>query len=299
MSLPSRSSLFAERVCGMLATRVAALGRGTRAPVDADATFLVAHYNAPEFLAACLGTVRRFHPGSRIVVSDSTSSRQAYLDARSECRRHGAELHTLAGAYSHPWLIEYLLRQARTPLAVFLDQDCLLLGPLGPLFDRMGSSVLLAGPRDEMFLTHRNVISLRPDLWRGRLRYYPRYVHASLMATRPAEILKQFGKRPFTWTSALGQNPLESYYGLSERLQLTQPEALCLLESVHTGYGLGMLYLLDGKPLAYHNWYSGRVSQGQATIDGVNADWLRAEARRFLRDWASGTVDFDVAAPSP
>jgi hypothetical protein len=263
-----------------------------------DITFLIPHFNSPEFLSLTVQSVRRFHGDCRILVADSTSSRRAYAEARRECARHSAEMCALLGKHSHTGLLNWLMRHASTSYAVVLDQDCILLDSLDKLLERMGSSVLLAGPRDEMILTHPNLRGVRPDLFDSPLRRYPEFVHASLMATRPRIIRRRYGRYPFSWDRSLGERAYENYYGLSRRLSDAGPENILMLESRHTGYGLGMVYLLDGHPIAYHNWYSGRISKVKTTIDGVDVRWLRAEMDRFLADYRNGRLELSSGAIS-
>src|SRR5205823_4687350 len=60
---------------------------------DAALTFLIAHFNAPEFLEVCLHAIRKFHAGSRIVVADATSDWKTYRAAKKVCAQFSAEMH--------------------------------------------------------------------------------------------------------------------------------------------------------------------------------------------------------------
>src|SRR5947208_3203008 len=104
---------------------------------DAAVTFLIAHFNCPEFLAATLHAIRKFHANSRIVVADATSDWKMYRLAKKECAKAGAEMHPLAIQHRHSGILNYLFRQARSDIAVFLDQDCILLGRLDPLIEKV------------------------------------------------------------------------------------------------------------------------------------------------------------------
>jgi hypothetical protein len=95
------------------------------------------HHNSAEFVDACLHAVRRHHADSRIIIADCASLRDQYVGARRACERHKAELRTGWLRDGHTGQLEYLLGLADTEVAVFLDQDCVLLRPLTPLFDHL------------------------------------------------------------------------------------------------------------------------------------------------------------------
>jgi glycosyltransferase involved in cell wall biosynthesis len=261
-------------------------------------TFLIPHHNAAEFLEVALHAVRRNHPDSQIVVADSTSAAEQYLAAKSACRRFDAELIHFFFRHGHAAQLNFLMRRARADVAVFLDQDCVLLSPLTPLFGELQRGKLLIGPRDEMRLTHPNLARQYPGLVNENLRHAPAFVHASLMITEPSRILDLFGRQPFYWNKQWNAEPVERpfqverYYGLCERLRRLQPDSLLLLDSRHAGYGLGMVYLYGGTAVAYHHWYSGRVYKLRGKIDAVlDTDWLRAEATRFIQDYWQSRVE--------
>ena len=72
--------------------------------------------------------------------------RPEFYAAKSVCSRHGAELHPLLNFHRHTGLLNYMFRKITTPLAVYLDQDCVLLDPLDPLLQKMAEGILLTGP---------------------------------------------------------------------------------------------------------------------------------------------------------
>lgn len=260
---------------------------------SAEPVFLIPHFNAAEFLSVTLHAVRRHHPQSRIIVADSTSAWEQYQGAKRACERFGAELRALPWGFRHTALLNYLLGQAQGTRAVFLDQDCVPLGSLSPLLHKLSDDILLIGPRDRMVVEHPRFCLKYPH-WAGvAMRDYPDYIHASLMVVDTARVRTLFGSAPFTWSRDLGRQPLEKYYGLCQRLLATRPAAMIPLESRHSGYGLGMFYLYEGRPVAYHNWYSGRIHGKQGELDALDIDWLRAEMARFLEDYWNGTLQTD------
>jgi hypothetical protein len=258
-------------------------------------TFCIAHFNSADFLEVTLHAIRRHHPDARIVVADSLSFWPQYVAARTACKKFSAELHPLLVNHRHTGLLNYLFRQIRTGIGVFLDQDCILLEPLNPLLQKITPDILLAGPRDEMWLTHPNAFAQHPELRNERLRTHPEFIHASLMIVNVRQLRGWIGRRPFSWNSAWGPQPLERYYGFTECIRRKNPAAILSLDSQHTGYGLGMVYCHNGHPIAYHNWYSGRVFGQIGKMDGLlEVDWLQAESSRFIADYWANTLKLDL-----
>jgi len=275
------------------------LGRGLagRKASSGSVTFCLAHFNAPDFLDATLHSIRRHYPDARIMVADASSVWPEFCAAKSVCSRQGAELHPLLNFHRHTGLLNYMFRKIATPLAVFLDQDCVLLESLDPLLQKMAEGILLAGPRDEMWVTHPNVCTQYPQLRNERFRLCPQFIHASLMVMNIGQIRGWIGRQPFRWEPAWGPHPLERYYGFTERVRRKAPHAILDLDSQQTGYGMGTVYLHGGRPLAYHNWFSGQVYGQRGKMEAVlDADWLRAEMKRFLDDYWNDKVDFKLAS---
>ena len=259
-------------------------------------TFCIAHFNAPDFLDATLHSIRRFHPGAPVIVADASSEWRQYVAAKSVCRRHSAELHPLATRHRHTGLLNYMFRRIRSRVAIFLDQDCVLLDSLDPLIQQIQSGKVLAGPRDEFYATHPNLCGHYPQMTGRAFRTRPEFVHASLMVM-DAPRVRDWSSKPFIWHAEWGKHPLERYYGLTELVRRNQPDGVVMLNAKHTGYGLGQIYLFNGCPLAYHQWYSGQVYGKDVKMDSLfDADWLRAEMKRFLDDYWAGKVDFKLAS---
>jgi len=259
-------------------------------------TFCIAHFNSPEFLDVTLHSIRRFHPEAQVIVADASSVWREYLAAKAVCRRHRAELHPLAGKHRHTGLLNYMFRRIRSRVAVFLDQDCVLLSRLDPLIQLIESGKVLIGPRDEFLATHSNFCARYPHAAGHSFRTRPEFVHASLMVMDVPRI-RQWSAKPFVWRDKWGKHPLERYYGLTELVRQNQPDAILTLDSAHTGYGLGHIYNFNGSPMAYHQWYSGQIYGQAGKMDALyDADWLRDEMERFLRDYWDGKVDFKLAS---
>jgi hypothetical protein len=270
------------------------VNRKRTAPANpASLTFCIAHFNAPEFLEAALHAVRRFYPEARVIVADASSEWREYLAAKSVCQRRNAELHPLATRHRHTGLLNYMFQQIRTRTGVFLDQDCVLLDNLDPLVQQIHSGKVLAGPRDEFRFTQPDFCARFPKLAGQLLRDRPEFVHASLMVM-DAPRIRQWSPKPFIWRAEWGKHPLECYYGLTELVRRNQSDSVLMLDGKHTGYGFGQMYLFNGRPLAYHQWYSGQVYGKTDKVDGNDPDWLRAEMKRFLDDYWNDKVDFKL-----
>jgi hypothetical protein len=228
------------------------------------------------------------------LVADATSDWGCYLAAKKECERYQATMWPLLIQHRHSALLNFLLRKAKTEFVVFLDQDCVLLNRLDSLIDAVEQGAMLAGPRDQMLVDYPLRSGERPNFKPQYLRKFGDYVHASLMVLRPAKVRAQFGNRPFHWKKSFGEQNHEKYHGLSHLLQKSNPKSVLLLDSVHTAYGLGMVYYHGEKLLAYHNWYSGRVFKQTGTMDGIKIDTLVQSMERFLRDYKANRLNFDL-----
>ena len=262
----------------------------------ASITFCIAHFNSPEFLAATLHSIRRFHPAARVIVSDASSVWPEFLAAKKVCARYGAELHPLAGKHRHTGLLNYMFRRVRNRVGIFLDQDCVLLASLDPVIRLIESGKILIGPRDEFRATHPNLCERYLQMAGHSFRTRPEFVHASLMVM-DAPRVRGWSTKPFVWRAEWGKHPLERYYGLTELVRRNQSDGVLTLDSEHTGYGLGHVYIFNGSQIAYHQWYSGQVYGKAGKMDALyDADWLRDEMKRFLRDYWDDKVDFKLAS---
>ena len=287
-----RENLY--RLAETLKFRMSRIGKAPANP--ALLTFCISHFNSPDFLDAALHAIRRFHPEARIIVADASSEWREFLAAKSVCRQHRAELHPLVGRHRHTGLLNYLFRRIRSHVAIFLDQDCVLLDSLGPLVQQIQSGKVLVGPRDEFHLSHPDFRARYPHLAGKLLRNRPDFVHASLMVM-DAQRVRAWSAKPFVWRAEWGAHPLERYYGLTELVRRNQPDGVLTLDSEHTGYGMGQVYIFGGSPVAYHQWFSGQVYGQHGKLEGeLDADWLRAEMKRFLDAYWNDKLDFKLAS---
>jgi hypothetical protein len=281
-----------------LVLSVALLGRSVERREPASGiTFCIAHFNNADFLEVTLDSIRRYHPDARVVVADARSVWPQLSAASAACQKAGAELHPLLANHRHTGLLNYLFRQIRTKTGVFLDQDCALLRPLDPLLEKMVPGILLAGPKDEMRATHPNVCARHPQMLNERWRFNPQFVHASFMVMKAGELRAWAGRRPFLWDKAWGPPPVagERYYGITERVRRKEPRGILWLDSKHTGYGLGTVYLDgNGTSFAFHNWFSGQLLGRTGLISGLDVGWLQSEMARFFADYRAGKLNMDL-----
>ena len=271
-------------------------------PQPADGvTFCIAHFNSPEILNVTLHALRHFYPGSRVIVADAVSEWSQGRLAGQICAHYQVEWHPLAANHRHTGLLNYLFRQISTPTGIFLDQDCVLLDTLDDLIKELGQGRALIGPSDEMRMTHPNLGRVYPEMMNKLLRVHAQYIHASIMLLHVPTVRGWSRFHPFTWDGKLGPQVGERYYGITQLIRARRPEAILALENGHSAYGLGTVYLHAGRPVAYHNWYSGQIYGQHRKMDKIcDADWLRAEMARFIKDYWAGSLNLDLQGiPGP
>lgn len=268
-----------------------------RAPrhADARATFCIPHHNSPEFLEVALRAIRQHHADSRVVVADSTSRRESFVAAKELCRQYEAEWHPAFGKHGHSWLLHHAWRRVAGEVAVFMDQDCVLLASLAPLIRQIDNGVVLIGPGDGVTLNHPNYLAAHsaPLVFRTK----PLFAHPSLMVTNAKKVRELAGDAPFRWRQELWgpePQPPEGPYALSECVRRYDRNALVLLENRHTAYGCGTVYLYDNEPIAYHNWGSS-VYGDPAARENPAYQWTLRETQRFLQDYWHGCVNLQLS----
>lgn len=264
-------------------------------PAAGGVTFCIAHFNSPEILNVTLHALRRFYPGSRVIVADAVSQWSQCRLAGEICAHYQAEWHPLAANHRHTGLLNYMFRQVVTPTAIFLDQDCVLLDSLDELIKALDHGKLLIGPSDEMRMTHPNLCRAYPEVTNKLLRVHAQYIHASIMLLHVPAIRGWSRFHPFTWNQKLGPQVGERYYGITQLIRARRAEAILALDNGHSAYGMGTVYFHAGRPLAYHNWYSGQIYGKHQKMDKLcDADWLRTEMARFIHDYWAGTLNLDL-----
>ena len=154
---------------------------GRRTSRSSDYIFCIAHFNSPEFLDATLHAVRRFYLEARIVVADASSEWRQYLSAKSVCPAASRRTDPLATRHRHTGLLNYMFRQIRSRVAIYLDQDCVLLATLNPLVHQLDLRKVLMDPATKSDSRIPTFCTRFPKLAGFSLRYRPEFVHASLM----------------------------------------------------------------------------------------------------------------------
>src|ERR1035441_8650082 len=172
-------------------------GLAGRKASSGSVTFCIAHFNAPDFLGVTLHAIRRHYHDARIIVADASSAWPEFCAAKSICSRYGTELHPLLDCHRHTGLLNYMFRKITTPLAVFLDQDCVLLESLDPLLQKVVEGVLLAGPRDERSVTPRSGFTNSPTWGKGRPGHHPNSTQRRGMVGNLGKTRGWVGRKPF------------------------------------------------------------------------------------------------------
>ena len=265
-------------------------------------SFLIPHHNCARFLEVSIHSIRKLYTDSPIIVADSGSARKEFMHAKAVCNRFHAELRPYVFRHGHTGQLNRLLCLAQTDKAVVLDQDCVLLDKIDDLCRLLDQEFLLIGPRDKMVLSHSNLKQQVPQIDGTLLRWADYYIHASFMLMRPKYVLNLYGRRPF---SRYREQPVmgapevvEPYYGLCDSLLRDNPKSMLYLDVAHSGYGLGMVYTHEARPVAYHQWYSGRTYRLRGKIDKqLDVCWLDSERDRFIEDYWNNCVDFQLAEP--
>jgi glycosyltransferase involved in cell wall biosynthesis len=251
-----------------------------------DLTFIIAHYNEPDFLELCLESIRQWTPlPYRILVGDNDSLPEQAAAAR---RLLSAEdrLLSFPRPFHHHTILQALYEEATTRYIVVLDQDCLLLSEAWfKLFDDLQPPYrLLVGARDQC-----------------TIRSSPRMVHVSFVILDKERIKRRiagplfFGELPGYKKYRIGQ--VEPYHTLSCKALQYHPDAIVYLEPQTVNeYGFGTYWCRENKVIAYHQWYSGRVEAlgSQDSIDGYSVEALKNAKERFIEDYRHKKMVFPV-----
>jgi glycosyltransferase involved in cell wall biosynthesis len=255
-----------------------------------DLTFIIAHYNCADFLEICLDSIRAFTPGSvsyRITVGDNGSN-PGQLERVRQLLKPGEDLHQFPKPHCHVTILETLYQLANSRYVVVLDQDCVLLSGewLKLLDDLQPQSKLLAGARDLCAIRHS-----------------PRMIHVSFVLLdkkRISDCLSGplfFGEVPGYDSYQIRQ--AEPYHALTCKALQYHPDAIVYLEPLNSmDYGFGTFWRRGREPIAYHQWYSGRISdfRTDSIIDGISIQWISGANQNFLNDYRNHRVKIPLVA---
>lgn len=249
-------------------------------PQKPEVTFIIAHYNGADFLELCLQSIGRFSPfPHQVVIGDNGSSPVELAKVRQLLRPDDELLHIPLPDW-HPSILEKLFRRADTRFVVTMDQDCLLLSEEWlKLFDDLRPEHrLLAGARDLC-----------------ALRSSPQMVHVSFILLDKQRITNTlngplfYGEMPDYGSFQVCQQ--EYYHSLTCKALRYHPDSIVYLDPLQApDYGYGNFWCRQDVPVAYHQWYSGRISPmaDEDSLDGYRVEVLRTAKEHFISDYKSG-----------
>jgi glycosyltransferase involved in cell wall biosynthesis len=256
---------------------------------ESKVTFLIAHYNCPEFIEICLDSIRRFCSIPYQITVGDNGSKPEYLDKLHRLLQPGDELYEFSKPDWHTDILEKLYRKVTTRYTFILDQDCVLLSP---------EWVKLL---DELKPPHRLMVGARDYCC---IRNSPSMVHASFLLldkTRIDENLTGplfYGEKPGYETYQIEQP--EPYHALPCKALQFNPDSIVYLEPLSApNYGYGTFWCYHNLPLAYHHWYSGRAEGFSPWVffEGRPIRWFQKNKNRFIHDYQTGRIQIPDDQP--
>jgi len=228
-----------------------------------DLTFLITYWAHPELLEICLDSINKFHPDSKIVVSqqiddDFNFEQDSDNKIRIEC--HDMKRTQWASVATN------LIMMCQTDYAAFIEHDAFLLKSLDPLIKEvMDGTYDLIGPEEvcnirnspEMIAQNFFIINVKKMKESGLGNIWVRNIE---------EVRKNCKN-------------IESGYGITQTL--TNHKFMKMKES---GYGHGTYY----DDYIHHQWYGSYRERETLLTDLVPRDWLEEEANRVIKDYWKG-----------
>ena len=230
---------------------------------DSRRAFCIVHWNAPHFLLLNVKRLELLHPESKIYVFDNASSEANLKAALSGLKGYeNITVFSNKRDYSHTWAchimgLQFLLNyaaQRSDSIAIFLDQDCILVNRVDDLIDKLdGKETLLIGVR----AYDRAVV-----------------VHGSFMMMQPVVIHGLFGDQ-----SLIDGKAFEPYQGIARK---ATGKTLFLEMQKHPEIPLLTRYMYRGKTYAWHSGYSSRIVGMKDTdvLDGLSVSWLKDSLKK-------------------
>jgi hypothetical protein len=246
---------------------------------DSRRAFCIVHWNAPHFLLLNVKRLELLHPESKIYVFDNASSEANLKAALSGLKGYeNITLFSNKRDYSHTWAchimgLQFLLNyaaQRSDSIAIFLDQDCILVNRVDDLIDKLdGKETLLIGVRYYFEIPKNHGL-----LKEGPLRNLPDTIHGSFMAMQPVVIHGLFGDQ-----SLIDGKAFEPYQGIARK---ATGKTLFLEMQKHPEIPLLTRYMYRGKTYAWHSWYSSRIVGMKDTdvLDGLSVSWLKDSLKK-------------------
>jgi len=217
-------------------------------------SFLVTYFAHPEFLKICLDSIKKYHPGAKIIISQQI--RDDPIKTRHKLIYHDMRLGVWVDAAIG------LAEQCKTDIAVYCEHDIFLLRNIDDLTFKMNEYDLI-GPEE--------VIPFE-----GLNRNCPGFVAQSFFIINMKK-MKKIGldKMRINTSKPLNINNYESGYGISQSLNRK-----LFLPVSRSGYGYGTFY----GNIAHHFWY-GSYHKRNVEYDNVNRLWIEEEADRLINDY--------------
>lgn len=253
-------------------------------------------YRNPECLRASARGVRKFAPGSRVLLhvqdpGEEAAALEAFASEGIEVRvvSQGGK----AEGFSMATYMNRMFSCADARWVVLMEQDTFLRRPLAEVIEEMEKlGHLAAGPLDTMFYDHPNAFRSPKYGQYARLSPMPGYFHSSLVIVRkdavPADPFSVPEDFEFHGRGCLGTEP---YYGL--RMRFDGAAQLTFLRQEHSSFGLAAdLVMPSVGLLATHLYYSGTRAGylESGFLSREEFEWLGVEEERFLNHYQESIV---------
>jgi hypothetical protein len=181
---------------------------------DTDLTFVTPYWGGREMMRIHLASLRRFHPGSRILISKKGGGREEMEQHRAE---FGIEYWMEDFHYADALL--RLLDRCRSRYVCITDHDTVLLSSLDPYVALIASDACDLVGIEERIRECPGVDWRRlAPAYNGWMRFEPGYVDATLLLFDLSRFKQRWGLRGVRGRRhKIGYN-IEYHYGICERL---------------------------------------------------------------------------------
>lgn len=220
-------------------------------------TFLITYFAQPSLLEICMDSIRKYHPGAVIIVSQEEGVPANVGNAKLIMHRM-SEVHWAGVAAG-------LIEACKTDIGIFIEHDAFLMKSLDTIIDKIGEYDMV-GVEENIQLPKLNrfapgmavqnffILNVKKMKEIGLDKVYVRNVDAL--------------KKDYYRT-------IESGHGISQSL-----EKKLFLEVKPSGYAHGTYY----GDYVHHAWF-GSYRHRDVSIDGVDAAWMDDEMDRLISDY--------------
>ena len=219
-------------------------------------TFLVTYYAHPELLRVCIGSIKKFYPKVRIVVSQQINDMEIPEDITGfELITHDMRHDSWAGACIG------LMKACGDDIGVFMEHDCTLLKPINDLikkmdeYDLIGTEELIPGLRNSPGYANQNFFILDCGKFVKKWGYGAVWVNPMAMIPKPQNV--------------------ESGYGITQH-----SEKILFLQITPSGYAHGTYY----GDYVHHMWF-GSYRERNVAVDGVSFIEMEIAVNNFIKDY--------------